>query len=191
MSLADSLCRDPGTLVRRNKNQLCDYMTTEPLQLAGIPGGNFPSSHACRAARRMNQETGQRVTHCSCALLPRLMWSGPYWELYCHAVCMWKLWNLPLSWFVYERIRLRILKIERGLHVKMLDSAVFTVRPQLVYEVILLSKILRNRLLSKKKQCNYASFNVTLNYLVHGTMEFCVASSLVLDNWNNFSNSWQ
>ena len=55
MSLAYSLCRDPGTLVRRNKNQLCDYMITEPPQLAGIPGGNFPSSHACRAARRMNQ----------------------------------------------------------------------------------------------------------------------------------------
>ena len=31
-------------------------MTTEPAQLAGIPGGNFSSSHACRAARRMNQE---------------------------------------------------------------------------------------------------------------------------------------
>ena len=53
--LAGLLCRDPGTLVRRNKNQLCDYMTTEPAQLAGTPGGNFPSSHACRAARRMNQ----------------------------------------------------------------------------------------------------------------------------------------
>ena len=55
MSLADSLCRVPGTLVRRNKYQLCDYMTTEPPPLAGIPGGNFPSTHACRAARRMNQ----------------------------------------------------------------------------------------------------------------------------------------
>ena len=41
--------------------------------------------------------------------------------------------ELLLSWFVYERIRLnlinpRVLKIERGLHVKMLDSAPFTVR---------------------------------------------------------------
>ena len=26
-----------GTLVKRNKNQLCDYMTTEPARLAGIP----------------------------------------------------------------------------------------------------------------------------------------------------------
>ena len=35
--------------------RLCDYMTTEPAQLAGIPGGNFPSNQACQAARRMNQ----------------------------------------------------------------------------------------------------------------------------------------
>ena len=51
-------------------------------------------------------EWTKRVKHCSCALLPRLVWSGPYCELYCHAVCKWKVWNLPLSWFVYERIRL-------------------------------------------------------------------------------------
>ena len=31
------LCRDHGTLVKRNKNQLSDYMTTEPARLAGIP----------------------------------------------------------------------------------------------------------------------------------------------------------
>ena len=101
------------------------------------------------------REAGQRVTHCSCALLPRLVWSGPYCELYCYAVCTWKLRNLPLSWFVYERIRLnlinpRVLKIERGLHVKMLDSAPFTVRSSkndLFYEIILLDKILGNHLL--------------------------------------------
>ena len=28
----------------------------------------------------------------------------------------------------------------------------------------------------------YASFNVTLNYLMHEIMEFCVTSSLALDN---------
>ena len=27
--------------------------------------------------------------------------------MYCQAVCTWKLWNLPLSWFVNERMRLR------------------------------------------------------------------------------------
>ena len=41
--------------------------------------------------------------------------------------------NLPLSWFVYERIELdlidpRVLKIEHGLHLKILESAPFTVR---------------------------------------------------------------
>ena len=48
MSRASSLCRDPGTLVKNNKNQLCDYMTTEPVRLVGIPvlrcrvsGGQF------------------------------------------------------------------------------------------------------------------------------------------------------
>ena len=40
----------------------------------------------------------------------RLMCSGPYWELYCHAVCTWKLWNLLFSWFVYERNRLDLIK---------------------------------------------------------------------------------
>ena len=57
----------------------------------------------------------------------------PYCELYCHAVCTSKLWNLQFSWFVYERIRLnlfnpKVLKIKRGLHVKFLDSAPFTVQ---------------------------------------------------------------
>ena len=30
MSRAGSFCRDPGTLVKRNKNQLYDYMKTKP-----------------------------------------------------------------------------------------------------------------------------------------------------------------
>ena len=49
-------CRDPGTLVKRNKNQLCHYKTTEPAQYcdARIPAGIFPSNHACHAARWMN-----------------------------------------------------------------------------------------------------------------------------------------
>ena len=58
MNWAGSFCRDLGTLVKRNKNQLCGDMTTEPAQLAWIPvipGGNFPSNHACLAARRTNQ----------------------------------------------------------------------------------------------------------------------------------------
>ena len=31
------LCKDLGTIVKRNKNQLCDYMTTELARLTGIP----------------------------------------------------------------------------------------------------------------------------------------------------------
>ena len=64
--------------------------------------------------------------------------------LCCHAVCTWKLWNLPLSGLVYEGIRLnlinpRVLKTERRLHVNMLDSAPLRFdreRMQLVYEII-------------------------------------------------------
>ena len=61
MSWAGSLCGKPGTLVTRNKNHLCDYMTTEPALLAGypsimmIPGGNFLGNHACWEARWMAQ----------------------------------------------------------------------------------------------------------------------------------------
>ena len=33
---AGSLCRDLGTLVKHNKNQLCDYMTTEPARVAWL-----------------------------------------------------------------------------------------------------------------------------------------------------------
>ena len=161
----------PGSLVK----------LSQVITLAGRPG------------EWTKRETGQRVTHRSCALLPRLMWSGPYCELYSHAVCTWKLWNyFPLSWFLYERIRFnlinpRVLKIERGVHEKKLDSAPFTVGPRknaTCLEVILLNKILRNHLLSENMQWNYASINVTLNYLLHEIREFCVlTSSLALDNW--------
>ena len=58
-----SLCRDPSILVERNKNELCDYRTTEPARLAGIPvlwcrGRGWKliiNNHACRAAQRMNE----------------------------------------------------------------------------------------------------------------------------------------
>ena len=61
MSWAGSLCGKPGTLVTRNKNHLCDYMTTEPALLARhpsimmIPGGNFLGNHACWEAQWMAQ----------------------------------------------------------------------------------------------------------------------------------------
>ena len=98
----------------------------------------------------------------------------------CHAVCTWKLSNLPLLWFVYERIRLnlinpRVLKIERGLHVKMLDSAPFTVQPWKNATCLrghFAQKDLRNHRLSENLQLNYASFNITLNCLMH-EFDYC------------------
>ena len=142
------------------------------------------------------RETGQRVTHRSCAMLPRLTWSAPYCELDCHAVCTWKLRNLPLSWFVHERIRYnlinqRVLKIKRGLHVvflhvKMLDSAPFTglpwnnasfLRRHFAQEDFRKSPPFRKYAM---KLCIIQCYN---NYLMHEIMEFCVTSPLVLENW--------
>ena len=59
MSRSVSLCRDPGTLVKCNKSQLCDYMTTEPARLAE----NFQSNHACKAAPRMNQARNRTASN--------------------------------------------------------------------------------------------------------------------------------
>ena len=63
-----SLCRDPGTLVKRNKNQLCDYMTTEPARLAGIPalwcedpGWKFSSLTNGRGSRVQRRRRGSKV----------------------------------------------------------------------------------------------------------------------------------
>ena len=115
---AGSLYRKLGTLLKRNKNQLCDDNQASPVSWDPhivMPGSRVEIFQVITLAGRPGKwtkwETGQWVTHCSCALLPRLMWSGPYCELYCHAVCTWKLWNLPLSWFVYERTRLNLINL--------------------------------------------------------------------------------
>ena len=65
MTQAVSLCRDFEVFrfSKLNKNQLCYYKRTELVLLAripqycaaGIPSGNFPSIHACRAAWRLKQ----------------------------------------------------------------------------------------------------------------------------------------
>ena len=108
------------------------------------------------------------------------MWSGPYCKLYCYAFCtlrVLKLWNL-VRVRLYERIRLNLI------NARVLKITVTNVvctwrcwtlpllrfepeRMQLVYEIILLDKIWRNHVLSEKLQWNYASFNVTLIYLIH------------------------
>ena len=194
MSRAGSLCRKSSALVERNKNQLCDYMTTKTAQLAGIPvlwcrdsGRRFPSNYAYRVVRLINQANTGNTLFMHTASLAHVI--RPL-LLYFHAVCTWELWNLPLSWFVYERIRLnllnpRVLKIEHGLHVKMLDSASFTVGPWKSATCLwgdFVQWILGNLLPSENMQWNYASFNVTLNYPMHEIMEFCV-TSLGFDNW--------
>ena len=56
---------------------------------------------------------------------------------------------------------------------------------QLVYEVILLNKILSNHLLSENLQWNSASFNVTINYLMHCTRSWNFGRQQIL------SNTWQ
>ena len=80
MSRAVSLCGDPATLVNRKKNQLCDYMTTEPARVSWdtsivMPGSRVEIFHVITLAgppgELTKRETGQRVTHCSCALLRR------------------------------------------------------------------------------------------------------------------------
>ena len=137
MSRAGSLSRDPSTLVKRNKNQLCYCTTTEPAQLAGIPllwcrdpGWKFSKKSPWGLPGEWTKrETGQR----SNTLFMRIASPAHVIRPLLWVVLSWKLLNLPLSWFVYERIRLdpinpRVLKIERGLHLKMLESAPFTVR---------------------------------------------------------------
>ena len=98
------------------------------------------------------------------------MWSGPYCDLYCHAVCTWKLCHFCSSWL--NLINPRVLKIAvtnavctwRGWTLPLLRFE--CERMQLVYEIILLNTILRNHLLSENLQWNYGSFNV-YPYLSH------------------------
>ena len=50
---AGSVCRDLGSSVKRNKNQVPDYMTTRPARLVGIPANraeNFPCNRVHRAS---------------------------------------------------------------------------------------------------------------------------------------------
>ena len=57
----------------------------------------------------------------------------------------------------------RVLKIERGLHVKMLDSAPFTWRNATCWRDNLLKEILRNHLLSENMQWNYTSLPLIIS----------------------------
>ena len=142
MSRIGSLCRDFGTLIKRKKNQLCDNMTTEPARLAGIlvlwcgiSVWNFPSNHACRSARRMNQERNKTadntlLMHAASSLYIKMVAQG--WPGSCNTgikVNSAELASLtnraspghiirPLLWVV----------LSRSLQVKALEFATFVVR---------------------------------------------------------------
>ena len=67
-----SLCRYPGSLIKRNKNQLCEYMTAESAHLARIPAwqaGNFPCNHTRRssAASKISDRTVGNNAHAHCS----------------------------------------------------------------------------------------------------------------------------
>jgi hypothetical protein len=63
-----SVWRDISTVIKRNKNQLCDYITTEPPRLAGIRyrdvgispnrGRNLPCNHVHRASPAYQARSG-------------------------------------------------------------------------------------------------------------------------------------
>ena len=71
ISHAGLLCRHLGTLVTRNNNQLCDYLTIEPSRLAGILGSRLTGLEIAQdvitLARKTEPATEQRVARCSCA----------------------------------------------------------------------------------------------------------------------------
>ena len=136
MSRAGSLCRNLGTLVKRTKNQLCDFMTTEPARLAEIPvlwcrdpGWKFPSNHPCRAARWMNQArnrtAGNTLLMCIASNL-YIKLAAPGWLFSCNTGI--KVTSAeqaspahvirPLLWVV----------LSRSLHVKALEFVAFVVR---------------------------------------------------------------
>lgn len=94
------------------------------------------------------------------------MWSGPNCELYRHVDCTWKLWNLSLLWFVYEKIWLKLMYLNQGFknimqfaHEDVGLSVTYTVRSwknaTCLQGHFSLNKILRNHLISKNMQWNY------------------------------------
>ena len=65
----------------------------------------------------------------------------------------------------------------------MFDSAPFTVQPwknETCLQGHLLDNILNNHFLSEYMQWNYASFNVTLNYLMHENLEQIIIVKLLV-----------
>ena len=146
---------------------------------------------AGRPGESIKRKTWQRVTHCSCALLPgsfdqalTVICIVTQFARESFGICGFRgscMREYDLSnqtkrlknrtWFACEDVGLcpfcgSTVK-ECNLFTRSFCSIGF----------------LRNHLLSENMQWNYAPFNVTHNHLMHKTMEFCVTSSLALDNW--------
>ena len=85
---AGSLCRDLSTSFKGNKNQLCNYMITDPTQLDWDPGWKFSNLSRLPGSPENEpnekQGSGEPTAHAHYFLYLKI---GPYCELYCHAVC--------------------------------------------------------------------------------------------------------
>ena len=81
MSQAGSLCKDLRTSVTRNKNHLCDYMSTEPARLAGIPAV-FAGRRG--AARRINQARNRTTGNTLIMLVLYIKMAAPGWPFSCN-----------------------------------------------------------------------------------------------------------
>ena len=108
-------------------------MTTEPARLAGIRGGNFPINRACRAARRINQAKNRTAGNtlfmgiASPARDQALTMSCIVTQFARESLGICRVRGSCMR--EYDVVNPTVLKIERGLHLKMLDAAPFTVRP--------------------------------------------------------------
>ena len=117
------------TILKHHEWYFMPHITNKSCYYLFFPAGIFPSNHACQAAWWMNQA---RNMHTASNLYIKLVtpgWPfscntgikvtsaelsnpGPYREMHCNAVCTWKLWDLPLLWFVYERNWLDLINLQ-------------------------------------------------------------------------------
>ena len=132
MSRAGSLCRDLGTLVKRNKNQLYDYMTTEPARvcLACLRScvlrayRNFESKQAMSISllwrRPNNNQLLSQITHVHYretvplrSVLENIdVWTGPQYSFHHYSVRYQKrkkIWKESQWLFIWVKFKVQIL----------------------------------------------------------------------------------
>ena len=134
MSRAGSLCRDLGTLVKRNKNQLCDYMTTEPARVAWL----VYVREYCVPIVTLNQNKRCRFLYCGdaqiitsyghkshmCTIVNREtvplrsvlenidVWTGPQYSFHHYSVRYQKrkkIWKESQWLFIWVKFKVQIL----------------------------------------------------------------------------------